>query len=112
MLHRAGVSALPDGSIIVTGGDSDNRTSIYNPATNSWAKGAGLNIPRGYQVLLLLPHDLLAAPLLLDFHLLLVQSWCGSGLPSSVWARLQLGSANRPRAGPPTISRAFCLHLG
>ncbi len=68
----AGVSALPDGSIIVTGGDSDNRTSIYNPVTNSWTKGAGLNIPRGYQVRLLLIclHGMLPLSALLCPHTL------------------------------------------
>ena len=31
-----GVAILPDGEIMVTGGLSNQQTSIYNPATNSW----------------------------------------------------------------------------
>jgi len=44
-----GVSILPDGEVIVTGGIGDTATSIYNPATNTWRAGPQLNIGRGYQ---------------------------------------------------------------
>jgi galactose oxidase len=44
-----GVSILPDGEVIVTGGIGNTDTSIYNPATNTWRAGPQLNIGRGYQ---------------------------------------------------------------
>ena len=44
-----GVSILPNGEVVVTGGISDTLTSIYNPATNTWSAGPQMNIGRGYQ---------------------------------------------------------------
>ncbi len=44
-----GVSILPNGEVIVTGGLSDNLTSIYNPTTNAWSAGPQMNVGRGYQ---------------------------------------------------------------
>ena len=49
-----GVAILPNGEIIVTGGDTDDATSIYNPTTDSWSKGPPMNIPRGYNGMTLL----------------------------------------------------------
>jgi hypothetical protein len=49
-----GVAILANGEIIVTGGDTDAATSIYNPATDSWTTGAPMNIPRGYNGMTLL----------------------------------------------------------
>ena len=50
----SGISALADGKIIVTGGDDDQRTSIYdpnlNPGTGTWIPGKDMVKPRGYQV--------------------------------------------------------------
>ena len=46
----AGLNRLADGRLIVTGGDSFNKTSIYDPATNQWSKSANMKIGRGYQV--------------------------------------------------------------
>ncbi len=43
-----GVSTLPDGSVMVTGGSSSNKASIYNPYTEQWNTGEEMNIPRGY----------------------------------------------------------------
>ena len=45
-----GISALSDGRIMVTGGNSDYKTSIYDPVANDWSVGPQMNIPRGYQV--------------------------------------------------------------
>jgi len=39
---------LADGSVLVTGGNNSNRTSAYQPVTNTWAAGANMTIPRGY----------------------------------------------------------------
>ena len=49
-----GVAILPNGDIMVTGGLSDQQTSIYDPATNSWTAGPQMNIGRGYQGMTLL----------------------------------------------------------
>ena len=47
----AGISALSDGRVMVTGGNSDYKTSIFDPVANDWVIGPQMNIPRGYQVL-------------------------------------------------------------
>ena len=44
-----GTATLPDGRILVNGGSSSAKTSIYDPATNQWTSGAAMNVPRGYQ---------------------------------------------------------------
>ncbi|WP_314195377.1 galactose oxidase-like domain-containing protein [uncultured Arthrobacter sp.] len=44
-----GVSMLPDGRILVSGGSSNNKTTLYDPETNTWTAGPPMNIPRGYQ---------------------------------------------------------------
>lgn len=44
-----GTATLPDGRILVNGGSSSAKTSIYDPATNQWTQGAAMNVPRGYQ---------------------------------------------------------------
>ena len=44
-----GVSILPNGDVMVTGGISDTLTSIYHPATNTWSAGPPMNVGRGYQ---------------------------------------------------------------
>jgi galactose oxidase len=49
-----GVVILPDGEIMVTGGLSNQQTSIYNPATNAWRAGPPMNVGRGYQSMTLL----------------------------------------------------------
>jgi galactose oxidase len=49
-----GVAILANGDIMVTGGLSDQQTSIYSPATNTWSAGPQMNIGRGYQAMTLL----------------------------------------------------------
>ncbi len=44
-----GIANLPDGRLHVTGGSSSQKTSLYNPATNSWSAAAPMNVARGYQ---------------------------------------------------------------
>ncbi|WP_228561615.1 discoidin domain-containing protein [Catenulispora rubra] len=46
-----GIAVLPDGRVMVTGGDDAAKTSIYDPATDTWATGPEMNIPRGYQAM-------------------------------------------------------------
>ncbi len=43
-----GTSLLPDGRLLVNGGSSSQKTSLYNPATNAWSSGPLMNIARGY----------------------------------------------------------------
>ena len=43
-----GNSMLPDGSILVSGGNSSARTSIYRQGTGLWTSGPNMRIPRGY----------------------------------------------------------------
>ena len=44
-----GTTNLSDGRILVNGGSSSPKTSIYNPATSGWVSDAVMNIPRGYE---------------------------------------------------------------
>ncbi|MFK7810791.1 MAG: PA14 domain-containing protein [Saprospiraceae bacterium] len=44
-----GVTTLPDGRVMATGGSSSNKSSIYDPFTGGWSTNDALNIPRGYQ---------------------------------------------------------------
>lgn len=44
-----GTAILPDGRILVNGGSSAAKTSIYDPSTRQWSAGAEMNVPRGYQ---------------------------------------------------------------
>jgi galactose oxidase len=44
-----GTALLPDGRLLVNGGDTNDRTSVYDPATATWTADAPLVIPRGYQ---------------------------------------------------------------
>lgn len=43
-----GTTMLTDGSILINGGSSSQKTTIYNPANNSWNTGPQMNIARGY----------------------------------------------------------------
>lgn len=44
-----GISMDASGDIIVTGGNDNRRTSIYNPDDNEWVGAEDMNIGRGYQ---------------------------------------------------------------
>ncbi|GAA4602481.1 hypothetical protein GCM10023107_60500 [Actinoplanes octamycinicus] len=44
-----GISTLPDGRILVTGGNNSEKTSVYDPATDAWTAGPAMTTPRGYQ---------------------------------------------------------------
>ncbi|KAF7870332.1 hypothetical protein EAF04_004078 [Stromatinia cepivora] len=43
------MSLIFDGKAIVTGGDTANKTSIYDSSTDQWVAGPVMKIPRGYQ---------------------------------------------------------------
>jgi galactose oxidase len=44
-----GTANLFDGTILVNGGDSSPKTSLYNWQTGLWTSAANMNIPRGYE---------------------------------------------------------------
>jgi galactose oxidase len=50
-----GTAYLPDGRLVVNGGSSSPKTSIYNFATNAWSAGAFMNIDRAYNSSVMLP---------------------------------------------------------
>ena len=43
-----GIANLPDGKILVTGGGSSEKASIYDPVTNTFSISGDMNTPRGY----------------------------------------------------------------
>ena len=45
----SGTSNLPDGTLLINGGDDSAKTSLFNPATGAWTAGAAMNIARGYE---------------------------------------------------------------
>jgi galactose oxidase len=50
-----GTAVLTDGRILVNGGADSAKTSIYDPATDTWTTGPLMNIPRGYNADTTLP---------------------------------------------------------
>ena len=44
-----GTTNLPDGRILVNGGSSSPKTTIFNPVSGNWTSDAAMNIPRGYE---------------------------------------------------------------
>jgi galactose oxidase len=52
-----GVAILANGDVMVTGGLSDQKTSIYDPTTNTWTPGPPMNIGRGYNGMTLLSNE-------------------------------------------------------
>jgi galactose oxidase len=44
-----GVSLLPDGRILISGGSNSSKTTLYDPETNTWTPGPDMKIARGYQ---------------------------------------------------------------
>ncbi len=44
-----GTANLFNGDILVNGGSSSPKTSIYSPVTGTWTSDANMNVPRGYE---------------------------------------------------------------
>ncbi len=44
-----GTTNLPDGTILITGGIDSEKSSLFDPFTNTWRRAANMNVPRGYQ---------------------------------------------------------------
>jgi galactose oxidase len=43
-----GIASLPNGNVIVTGGQNADRVSVYDSASNSWKTAPTMGISRGY----------------------------------------------------------------
>ncbi len=43
-----GINQLPDGRVLVGGGSSSGKSSIFDPFTGGWSTNDAMNIPRGY----------------------------------------------------------------
>ena len=50
-----GTAYLADGRLLINGGLSAASTSLYDPATSNWIRGAAMNIPRGYNASVPMP---------------------------------------------------------
>jgi len=73
-----GTAVLPDGRVLVNGGSSSPKTSIYSLATNSWSISGEMNLPRGYEADTLLSTGTLSNGVLSGFQVLtLGGSWSG-----------------------------------
>jgi hypothetical protein len=44
-----GTAVLPNGQVLVNGGSSSPRTSLYDWSSDSWRASADMNLPRGYE---------------------------------------------------------------
>ena len=93
-----GTTMLPDGRLLVNGGSTSNKTSIFDPRVGIWSTSDVMNIPRGYQ-----GNTLLSTGEVLT----LGGSWSGGqgGKHAEVWAsglgwRLLSGVPVEPFVGP------------
>jgi hypothetical protein len=50
-----GTARLPNGNVLVSGGSSNAKTTIYDPVANTWSPSGTLNVRRGYNSDVLLP---------------------------------------------------------
>jgi galactose oxidase len=75
-----GTANLFDGTILVNGGDSSPKTSLYSPTTGFWTSDANMNIPRGYEADTVLTNGSVMT---------LGGSWSGGegGKTAEVWTR-------------------------
>jgi galactose oxidase len=44
-----GTTMLPDGRVLVNGGSSSSKTSIFDPESGVWSTSNEMNVPRGYE---------------------------------------------------------------
>jgi galactose oxidase len=44
-----GTAVLPNGNVLVNGGSSSPKTSIFSPVSGTWQAAAEMNVPRGYE---------------------------------------------------------------
>ena len=95
-----GTAYLPDGRLLVNGGSSSPKTSIYNFTTNTWSAGAFMNVDRAYNGSVMLQTGAV---------LTLGGSWSGSSTTEKigeVWSpstgtwSLMTGIPAKPVTGP------------
>lgn len=48
-LFCPGTALLPNGTLLINGGSSSPKTTLYDPIGNAWSAAANMNIPRGYE---------------------------------------------------------------
>ncbi len=77
-----GTAVLPDGRVLVNGGSSSPKTSIFSPSANtnggSWSISGEMNLPRGYEADTLLSYGTLSNGVLSGVQVLtLGGSWSG-----------------------------------
>jgi galactose oxidase len=48
-LFCPGTALLPDGRLLINGGSSSPKTTLYDPASGQWSAAATMNVPRGYE---------------------------------------------------------------
>jgi hypothetical protein len=83
-----GTAVLPDGRILVNGGSSSPKTSIYSPVNSSWSISGEMNVPRGYEADTVLSYGTLVNGVLSNVEVLtLGGSWSGGegGKTGEVW---------------------------
>jgi len=83
-----GTAVLPDGRVLVNGGSSSPKTSIYSPTTSAWSISGEMKVPRGYEADTLLSYGTLANGALAGVEVLtLGGSWSGGdgGKSGEVW---------------------------
>ncbi len=73
-----GIAVLPDGRVLVNGGSSSPKTSIFSPSTSTWSTSGEMNVPRGYEGDTLLSYGTLSNGVLSGVQVLtLGGSWSG-----------------------------------
>jgi galactose oxidase len=48
-LFCPGTALLPNGTVLINGGSSSPKTTLYDPIADVWSAAAAMNIPRGYE---------------------------------------------------------------
>jgi galactose oxidase len=108
-----GTARLPDGKVLVNGGSSSPKTTIYDPVSNTWSASGAMNVPRGYNSDVVLPTG--------DVFTL-GGSWSGPGCTDrigEVWSSSQnawsprTGISAQPIVGPDPEDQGWpCIYRG
>jgi len=83
-----GTAVLPDGRVLVNGGSSSPKTSIYSPVTSTWSTSGEMNVPRGYESDTLLSYGSVSGGTVSNVQVLtLGGSWSGGegGKSGEIW---------------------------
>jgi galactose oxidase len=85
-----GTAYLSNGQLLVNGGDSSPKTSIYDPPTSTWFSDAEMSVPRGYNADVLLSTGSV---------LTLGGSWSGDAQDDKIGEVWTQGQGWSPRSG-------------